>query len=80
MLILGLHGVWASGCILRGLRCPPELVRDGREGYVIAPPSDAVALADRLAALKSHPELRMSMGVAGRVRIEQLIYRRRSAW
>ena len=47
-----------------------ELVRDGREGYVIAP-HDAAALAGRLAHLKAHPELRRSMGDAGRRRIDR---------
>jgi glycosyltransferase involved in cell wall biosynthesis len=47
-----------------------ELVRDGREGYVV-PPHDAVALASRLAALRASPQLRLTMGAAGRLRIEQ---------
>ena len=47
-----------------------ELIRDGREGYVIAP-RDAAALARRLDTLRAHPELRESMGAAGRARIER---------
>jgi glycosyltransferase involved in cell wall biosynthesis len=45
-----------------------ELVHDGREGYVIAP-HDAEGLAARLHVLALHPELRSSMGAAGRRRI-----------
>jgi glycosyltransferase involved in cell wall biosynthesis len=45
-----------------------ELVREGQEGYVIAPYS-AADLARRLSDLKAHPELRASMGAAGRTRI-----------
>jgi glycosyltransferase involved in cell wall biosynthesis len=47
-----------------------ELVREGREGYLIEP-YDAVALADRLTELRAHPERCSSMGAAGRTRIER---------
>ena len=47
-----------------------ELVRDGREGYVIAP-YDASALAGNLLELGAHPEIGMSMGTNGRRRIQQ---------
>ena len=47
-----------------------ELVRDGREGYVIAP-YDASALAGNLLELGAHPEIGMGMGTNGRRRIQQ---------
>ena len=47
----------------------PELVRDGREGYVIAP-HDAAALARRVAQLGDDPGLCQRMGGSGRARIE----------
>jgi glycosyltransferase involved in cell wall biosynthesis len=47
-----------------------ELVREGREGHLIAP-CDAAALADGLSELKAHPERRRRLGAAGRTRIEQ---------
>jgi glycosyltransferase involved in cell wall biosynthesis len=76
--------VWAEGCsnsIMEYMACAlpvvcsdtggsAELVRDGREGYVIAP-YDVVALADKLAGLRAHPGLSRSMGAAGRTRIER---------
>lgn len=47
-----------------------ELIRDGREGYVIAA-YDSVALAARLRQFRDDPELRTCMGAAGRTRIAQ---------
>ncbi len=46
-----------------------ELVRDGREGYVI-PAHDASALAACLSHLAAHPGLRARMGASGRARID----------
>jgi glycosyltransferase involved in cell wall biosynthesis len=45
-----------------------EIVRDGVSGYMI-PPRDPVALAGKLTYLREHPEVRASMGAAGRARI-----------
>jgi glycosyltransferase involved in cell wall biosynthesis len=45
-----------------------ELVRDGAEGYLIAPYDD-VALAARLALLRADPSRRERMGAAGRARV-----------
>lgn len=45
-----------------------ELVREGVEGYVIAP-YDYMALADRLERLHIDPRLRERMGAAGRERV-----------
>lgn len=48
----------------------PEIVLDGRTGYVV-PVGDEDALADRLARLLADPELRAGMGAAGRERAER---------
>ncbi len=75
--------VWAEGCsnsIMEYMACglpvvcsdtggSPELVRDGREGFVI-PSYDDAALAGRLMELSADPQLRLKMGAAGRKRIE----------
>lgn len=45
-----------------------ELVRDGREGYVVTP-RDAGALARRLAELRAQPQIRDRMGAAGQRRV-----------
>ena len=45
----------------------PELVEDGRTGWLV-PPQDPAALAERLRALLLHPEQRLAMGAAGRAR------------
>jgi glycosyltransferase involved in cell wall biosynthesis len=45
----------------------PELVEDGRTGWLV-PPRDPVTLADRLHALLLNPAQRRGMGAAGRVR------------
>ena len=46
----------------------PELVLEGATGFLI-PPGDAGALADRLAFLREHEDVRSRMGAAGRARI-----------
>jgi glycosyltransferase involved in cell wall biosynthesis len=48
----------------------PELVEDGRTGYVV-PPADPATLAARLRHLVRHADLREAMGAAGRVRVRQ---------
>ncbi|MCP4573054.1 MAG: glycosyltransferase family 4 protein [bacterium] len=46
----------------------PEIVRHGREGFLV-PPGDADALAVHLERLLASPELRRDMGEQGRVRV-----------
>jgi glycosyltransferase involved in cell wall biosynthesis len=48
----------------------PELIEDGRTGYVV-PPADPATLAARLRHLVLHADLREAMGAAGRVRVRQ---------
>ncbi|MHB8628940.1 MAG: glycosyltransferase family 4 protein [Aggregatilineales bacterium] len=48
---------------------PPELVADGKTGYVVNP-FDTDAFADRLVRLLTDAELRRQMGEAGRRRVE----------
>jgi len=50
--------------------CLPDLVIDGRTGFLI-PPRDSSRLAERLIELLADPELRRRMGTAGRERAEQ---------
>jgi glycosyltransferase involved in cell wall biosynthesis len=45
----------------------PELVVDGKTGYLVAP-GDVGALAQRIAELLQSPERRAAMGAAGRNR------------
>ena len=47
-----------------------ELVRDGQEGYVIAP-HDAIALAERLLKLRADPQIGVTMGANGQRRVQQ---------
>ena len=46
----------------------PEVVVDGETGFLV-PKRDPGALADKLALLLAHPELRSRMGAAGRMRV-----------
>jgi glycosyltransferase involved in cell wall biosynthesis len=48
----------------------PEMVEDGRTGYLVAP-RDVANLADRLVRLLIDPTLRRQMGANGRQKIEQ---------
>jgi glycosyltransferase involved in cell wall biosynthesis len=48
----------------------PEMILDGETGLLVAP-SDSVSLADGIARLAADRDLRQSMGVAGRERVEQ---------
>lgn len=48
----------------------PELVEDGRTGWLV-PPRDSGALAERLRALLLNPDQRHIMGSAGRARAKQ---------
>jgi glycosyltransferase involved in cell wall biosynthesis len=49
---------------------PPELVRDGREGYLL-PPGDPRAWADAVRRVIDGPEQGRELGRAGRVRVAQ---------
>src|SRR5947209_14938943 len=46
-------------------------VADGETGYLV-PPRDPLALADRLAMLIAHPQLRQTLGANGRRRVQRL--------
>jgi glycosyltransferase involved in cell wall biosynthesis len=48
----------------------PEIIRDGREGFLV-PPGDVEALAGRLGQLLACPGLRREMGRLGRARFER---------
>lgn len=48
----------------------PDVVQDGKTGFVV-PPRDAAALADRTLALLDDAALRMEMGRRGRALVEQ---------
>jgi len=48
----------------------PELVEDGRTGWLV-PPGDPAALAERLHVLLLDPEQRRAMGAAGRARAQE---------
>ena len=48
----------------------PELITDGREGFLIQP-GDVEALAERMALLSADGELVRRMGLAARRRVEQ---------
>jgi glycosyltransferase involved in cell wall biosynthesis len=47
----------------------PEVITDGKEGFLIAP-QDVEALADRLLQIEDDPNLRLDMGQAARRRVE----------
>ncbi len=49
----------------------PELVEDGRTGFLV-PPSDPPQIASRILTLLGDPELRLRMGQAGRQRVRRL--------
>ena len=49
----------------------PEMVAHGESGLLVEP-SDPAALADAIATVAGRPELRRSMGAAGRLRAERL--------
>ncbi|MGQ9730050.1 MAG: glycosyltransferase family 4 protein [Candidatus Zipacnadales bacterium] len=56
----------------------PELIADGEAGFVVTP-GDKHELADRLAELVEHAELRERMGQLGRKRVESLFTRSKRA-
>jgi glycosyltransferase involved in cell wall biosynthesis len=49
---------------------PPEIIEDGREGYLL-PPLRAEAWAAAIRAIAQSPQLGYEMGLAGRRRVEQ---------
>lgn len=49
----------------------PEMVAHGESGLLVEP-SDPAALADAIATIAARPELRKTMGAAGRLRAERL--------
>jgi glycosyltransferase involved in cell wall biosynthesis len=49
---------------------PPEIVEDGREGYLVAP-RDPTAWARAIARIAESPAQALQMGRAGRLRVEQ---------
>ena len=56
-------------CVSTCITGIPELIRPGQDGLLV-PPSDEEALATALARLMDEPELRVSLGRAGRQRVE----------
>jgi L-malate glycosyltransferase len=50
---------------------PPEILSHGREGYLLAP-GEPTAWAQAILRLSDSPELRLEMGRAGRLRVEQM--------
>jgi glycosyltransferase involved in cell wall biosynthesis len=60
----------ASGCPVVATRVGgvPDVVRDGEDGFLVEPGA-VEELAERLARLARDPELRASMGAAGRARV-----------
>ena len=63
------------GCAAGGM---PEVVSDGVNGLLVAP-GDSAALAGAIATLAESPELRASMGRAGRALFEEKFISRRMA-
>jgi glycosyltransferase involved in cell wall biosynthesis len=61
-------GVPVVGSAVGGIKMT---VADGETGYLV-PPRDPAALADRLAMLLSHPQLRQTLGANGRRRVQRL--------
>lgn len=55
-------------CVSTRITGIPELIRDGQDGILVAP-SDFNELADALQRLLEAPELRESLGRAGRLRV-----------
>ncbi len=49
---------------------PPEIVQDGREGYLL-PPGDPAAWAGAIERIAETPELGAELGRAGRIRVER---------
>lgn len=62
----------ASGipCVTTRITGIPELIRDGRDGLLVAP-SDTEALASALECLMDEPNLATQLGSAGRARVQE---------
>lgn len=56
-------------CVTTHITGIPELIRDGRDGLLVAP-GDEKSLAEALQRLMEDPELRERLGRAGRARVE----------
>lgn len=71
----------AMACGLPCLSCPvngiPELIEHGRSG-LLAAPGDATALTEQLLRLIEDSGLRQSLGVAGRMQVEQRFQQRKN--
>lgn len=55
-------------CVTTFITGHPELIRDGKDGLLVAP-SDDEGLADAIARLMDEPALRKQLGEAGRLRV-----------
>lgn len=64
--------------VASGLSGIPELVEDGRTGFLV-PPGDAESLAERLECLAGAPPLRRRLGEAGRERVTSQFDQREGA-
>ena len=54
--------------VVSDLGAPPEIVREGIDGFVVSP-SDSAGLADRMSRLLADPGLRARMGSNGKARV-----------
>lgn len=59
-----------KACIATDLPGARDIIEDGKNGLLV-PPEDATSLAEAISRLSSSPELRASLGVAARKRIEE---------
>ena len=57
-------------CVATRIAGIPELIENGVSGLLVSP-SDIVGMADAIARLMASPELRQSLGAAGRLRVQQ---------
>ena len=57
-------------CVGTDVEAVPEIIIDGKTGYIV-PPGDDETLADRLIQLLKDPELPRRMGQAGRARLQR---------
>jgi glycosyltransferase involved in cell wall biosynthesis len=64
--------------VATGVGCLPDLVEEGRTGFLV-PPREADRLAARLVALLADRGMRRRMGAAGRARVEEEFDERRVA-
>lgn len=71
-------GACGVPCVSTRVAGVPEIIRDGRTGFVVAP-DDEAALTRALGAVLSDAGLRARLGAAARERIERRFDRRRAA-